>query len=375
MGSTAVFVTYTMIKPVGGAFFRALRLASELARRGWQAEICNRGPQLSDPKVDQAPTNVHIRSMDAELGLSWDQEASPESVHDYFSSMEPAVMVMGETPFPVMQPYYDGAQAVDTPFVMLDQFYGRQLMPDPQDADLMLLYGLRSFWGDVALPAGCVMMPPFIEAVTPQGELPVRVELHKRPWVLLVAYETPVLQRGVELLARVADLNAAFITVSPDPGIARTVLAAAGVDLARCATLPVLSDADVFGLMYASRITLVSNGFLQIMEALALASPVIALERGDGVGMQELNIDRRFWPYVSFGEPPSRQVRRMRRWYAQDPFSTGLRAKVERERGGTARSADLIEDLVAHPERYVRHPSMVRTFWKRIGQIASIRAG
>jgi hypothetical protein len=376
MAPTAVFVTYTMLEPVvGGAFFRALRLACELARRGWQAEICNRGPLLSDPKVDQAPATVRIRSLDADLGITWHVEADPEAVRDYFSALDPAVVVMGETPFAVMQNYYEGAAAVDAPLVVLDQFYSPLLMPDPGDADLLLLYGLRSFWRDISLPTGCVMVPPFVEAVTPRAELPVPAGLHDRPWVLLVAYETPVLQRGVDLLARVTDLDATFITVSPDPAIARELLQAADIDPARCAALPVLPDVDVFGLMHASRITLVSNGFLQIMEALAVASPVIALERGAGVGMQELNIDHRFWPYVSFQESPKRQVQRVRDWYAQDPFSDELSAALRRERRGTARSADLIEDLVAHPEKYVRHRSRLRAVWERIGKLTQRSGG
>lgn len=370
MAPKAVFVTYTMVDPVvGGAFFRALRLACELAKRGWQVEICNRGPSLSDPKVDQAPEQVRIRSLDADLGITWHQEASAAAVRDYFAAMEPDVMIMGESPFPVMQPYYDGAKSVDAPFIVLDQFYNRDLMPEQRGVDLLLLYGLRSFWRDVALPRRCVMVPPFIESVTPKAELPVLAAQHDRPWVLLVAYETPVLQRGVDLLAAVTDLDALFVTVSPDPAVAQALLTAAGIDVGRTASFPVLRDADVFGLMHASRVTLVSNGFLQIMEALALASPVIALARGGGVGMQELNIERRFAPYVSLEEPLPQQIERLREWYAEAPFSDELRAALQHERCGTARSADLIEDVVAHPEKYAHHRLPLRNMWRRIRQI------
>ena len=66
--------------------------------------------------------------------------------------------------------------------------------------------------------------------------------------------------------------------------------------------------------MGASRVTLISNGFLQIMEALAMGSPVIALKRSHGVGMTVFNIDKRFVPFVSFEESQKQQGERILKW-------------------------------------------------------------
>ena len=67
MRPVVLFVTYTMIVPiVGGAFFRALRLAVEMHRRGWSPVICNNGPMLDDPKIEQARGAVRLVALDRE---------------------------------------------------------------------------------------------------------------------------------------------------------------------------------------------------------------------------------------------------------------------------------------------------------------------
>jgi hypothetical protein len=189
-------------------------------------------------------------------------------------------------------------------------------------------------------------VPPFIEAVTPKSDLPIPETLHTYSWIVLVAYESTVLRKGVELLGTLDVTETVFITVSHVPQEARDLLDGAGIDLDRTVSLPLQNDANVFGLMNASCVTVVSNGFLQIMEALAMGSPVIALARGSGVGMNSLNIDDRFLPFVSFGESLEQQRERVMHWMARTPFSPSLRKALQSERGGVSRCADMIEALV-----------------------------
>jgi hypothetical protein len=264
-----------------------------------------------------------------------------------FKSLDPTVIIMGEGPFEAMRVFYTGAKMTKCPFVVLDQYYNDWLLPAKSGVDLVLLYGLKSFWKDeLHLAPPYVLVPPFIEAVTPKNELPVPHHLHEYPWVTLVAYEPYVLRTGIDLIASLAEVDTAFIIVSRDPSEADRLLSDAGLDTHRIITLPLQSDPNVFGLFGASRVTLVSNGFLQIMEALALASPVIALERGTGVGMGSLNIDDRFVPFVSFGETREQQRERARQWLAASPFPPSLLDELKLERGGTCRCADHIEELV-----------------------------
>jgi glycosyltransferase involved in cell wall biosynthesis len=164
--------------------------------------------------------------------------------------------------------------------------------------------------------------------------------------VTFLSYEETVLRAGVDLLAALGEDEAAAVVISRTPGEATDLLRAAGLDLDKILVLPPQSDADLFGLIGAGRVALVSNGFLQIMDALALGCPVIALARGHGVGMTDLNIAEQFYPYVSFGASQAEQVARLRGWLSTSPFSPALMAALARERGGIVYSADEIEALV-----------------------------
>ena len=345
MKKVVLFITYTMAKPiVGGSFFRAIRLAMEMSRRGWQPIIANWGPVLDDPKVSEARDIVQFVPLDRnQPGLTL------QLLEQQFSTLNPAVVVMGETPFKAMELFYEAAKRLHRPFIVLDQFYSHELLPPKEGVDLILLYGLASFWrDDLRLEAPYEIVPPFIEAITPKPDLPVPEELHGRQWITLVAYDDYVCNKGFDLLSRLEDRQPAIISISRHPESCRQFAQSHGVDLRRLVTLPLQCDATVFGFFAASAVTLVSNGFLQIMEALASASPVIALERGDGVGMNAFNIAKRFEPYVSFEHSVEQQLSCLSRWLTMSPISPDLRARLELERHGLVICANRIEAVYRH---------------------------
>jgi hypothetical protein len=360
MRKVVLFVTYTMAKPVvGGAFIRALRLATEMARRGWQPIIANRGPLLDDPKVAEAKDCIQFVSLDR-----YQSGPSRQSLEQEFGSFHPAVIVMGEGPFSAMELFYEAGKRLDCPFVVLDQFYNLELMPQKKGVDLILLYGLASFWvDDLRLEPPYEIVAPFIEAVTPKSELPVPGDLHGQPWITLVAYDDYVCQKGFDLLSRLDDTQPAMIAISRDPEMCRQIARSRDVDSGRLVTLPFQSDANVFGFFAASAVALVSNGFLQIMEALALASPVIALERGGGVGMNAFNIDKRFVPYVSFEHPLEEQLTRLRQWLKKSPIDAELHARLASERHGVLYCANRIEAIHRYCQTEPKWRRAARRWW------------
>lgn len=188
------------------------------------------------------------------------------------------------------------------------------------------------------------MVPPFIEDIAPKEQLPIPVPLHGMPWVTLIGYSRSVIDQGVELLKMVDEGGFATIAISREPARTESLLREAGIEPA--VSLPLQSDANVYGFMEASRVALVSNGFLQIMDGLALACPVVSIRRGNA-GIAGWTVAGCYRPYVSIDENRDRQCAKIRRWLRTDPFPPGLRAALTKERHGTIVCADLIEDLAA----------------------------
>jgi hypothetical protein len=342
MNKIALFVTYTMIDPVvGGAFMRALRLATELGHRGWGCVICNHGPELRDPKITAAPASVRIITLDRERpGLT------VAAAGDEFRALKPSVVVMGETPFECMELFYQAAQGLNCPFIVLDQLYYPSLLPPHKGVDLLLLYALASFWNEeLHLPAPYEITPPFIESVRRKSDLPVPPELHDSAWITFVAYDARVCKTGMELLAKLEAKQAVIIAISPDVEECRGLACQVGLCTDRLVTLPLQDDATVFGFFGASAVSVVSNGFLQIMEVLAMGCPVIALDRGSGVGMCQLNIAPQFVPYASFNETMPQQIHRMRQWLTANPIPAELDVRLRSERYGCSHCANRIEQV------------------------------
>jgi len=364
-GGKVAFVTYTMAHPFAvGVFFRALRLGFEFHRRGWSFTICNAGPLPDDPKVRLGRELGEIVELPG-----GDDDGKLRAGRELLRRLDPDLIVFGEGPFPSMEPYYRGARMLGPPFAVLDQFYDPRTLPQRWGVDLLLLYGVASLWegqGGQDDP-GYAVVPPFIEEVTAADRLPVPAPLLGAPWVMVLGFDERVLRGGIELFAAAGEEGAAIVTVSAHPGEAGRLLDRAGIAPGRRATLPLLADPDLFGLFAASRVAIVANGFMQMMEALALGCPAICIDRG--IGMESWSLDDVWRPYISLGESPEQQRERLAGWLRHSPFSAAQRAALARERGGAKASVDLLTRVARHPRprpRLERLGSRLR--WLLLGQ-------
>jgi hypothetical protein len=189
------------------------------------------------------------------------------------------------------------------------------------------------------------LTPPFIEQVKPLAELPIPSGFMDRPSITMIAYDNFVLRAGLQLLASTP--AARCVIVCPSPPTCLHFAAEMNLDPGPLTVLPLQDDATLFGLLQHASVAVVSNGFIQIMDCLALGAPVIALKRGSGVGMTELNVDRRFLPYVSLQEEPEPQRHKLATWLHQNPIPAGLRDELAMERGGITHCANRIESVFA----------------------------
>jgi glycosyltransferase involved in cell wall biosynthesis len=351
MNRHALIVTYTMPEPaVVGVFFRALRLTEELCRRGWTVTVCNFGPLPEDPKVTRASRVARV----LELGcptipthrFAVAVDAGPEGIARFFQSLSADVIVFGEGPFGNMQQAYDAAASLPLPFILLEQYYGGWLLKPETRADRVLLYGLRSLWQRAPVLAPPYMMiPPFIGELAPASALPVPKALHEKRWFTVLGFEKLVLQRGIDLARRLDDPGVAAITLSHDPDSALQSARQAGIDLRRFAALPLQPDEVLFSLISRSHCVVLANGFMQVMEALCLGCPAIAVDRG--LGMADWMLDDCFRAYVSSGEEADAQHSRAQGWLGQSPFSPALLSTLAKERNGAAVCAEQIEQVCA----------------------------
>jgi hypothetical protein len=346
MSRNALFVTYAMSCPrVVGVLFRALRLALELDRRGWRSIILHEGPVPDDPKVRQRPSTVALHPARPRPGLN-----DVDSLFTYFDAFAPGLVVFGEGPITATRVLFDAARRLRAPFVLLDQYYGGAPVDERHDLDLVLLYALGPFWppDDRRLGRRCLLIPPFIGAVTAVADLPVPAAIGERPWIGILGFDPGVLRAGIALASEVGP-EPAVITVSSRPADAAALMADAGIEPGRAVALGLLSDPDLFGLVRACRTCVLANGFMQIMEALALGCPAVCIDRG--VGLPAWQLDDRFKAYASIGEPPDIQRQRLAGWLCASPFSAELSTALAAERDGARVAADGLEAVADRSRR------------------------
>jgi hypothetical protein len=336
-----VFVTYTMFNPHAvGVFFRALRLGMEFRRRGWNFKVFNVGPiPDEDPKVQLA------RGCGGEIvSMEFDNaEEQIPAIRKQLFEERPDLIVLGELPFPPMVPFYDALRMGNAPFVVLDQFYNADAMPHGYrlGVDGIFIYGLRGIWSPPPKPRfPYEIIPPFIDEVTPDRQLSLPEEARELPRVTILGLDERVLQRGIEI---VAGHQLAVVAISRDPAAAEERMQAAGIPPERRRSLPLLSDADLYGWISTSRITITANGFMQMMEVLALGCPAICVDRG--IGMWPWSLARQLQPYVSLCEELEKQRQKLAEWLEKSPFSDDQRRALHTERQGARVCADYLEGV------------------------------
>jgi hypothetical protein len=346
----ALVITYTFGNPiVAGVFFRAIRLATELRRRGWSSVILNFGPVLSDPKVQSLGPGIEVRN-DVDTSSVW-------KALRQFRDVKPDIVIFGEAPFDgEMHLLWDAAAMLGKPFILLEQYYDLGT-PGKFDVDLMLLYGLKCFWERHANSRRrWVIVSPFIGEVTPAEELPVPPPPGAAPRVLVLGGEAIVLDEGIKLVAGLADVCPQVVALNGDPSSVARKMTAAGIPLTHIVTLPLQSDAKLFGLLHSSAAAIMANGFMQMTEALALGCPAVLVDRG--IGMWPGQVDEVFQPYVSFSSEREEQRKALRGWLEQSPFNSGLLERLRRERNGTLECAGLVETVLDNP-----HPWRIK--WRQ----------
>ncbi len=368
--STALLVTYTMADPAAvGVFFRALRLTRELHRRGWTCVVFNYGPIPDDPKVDEIRRDCEIICFESD-----NSQRDLDLILATYRRIAPNVVLFGEYPLHFMEPLLLAARLLVTPpLLMLDQYYGPDAGAVLWGVDLYLMYGVHSLWPDPPpRHRSFAIIPPFIDLVTPKGELPVPARLAALPWITIVGFDPRVTRAGIELLGRLRDLDVAGIVLSHNPAEAVRLMREAGIPNDRAVALPLQHDANLFGLIAASRVVVLANGFMQLAEAVALGCPALCVNRG--IGMEAYSLDDVFRAYVSFADSLDERVDRARAWLRESPFNEECLTGLRRERGGAGATADCVERAAARPQWRPKMQRFRARWWRLLNPDPPLRA-
>lgn len=366
------FVTYTHERPNAvGVFFRALRLASELRTRGWSFFVYNVGPIPDDPKVRLALEGGHIEAV-GEWGSDEDDKIKQRTMREKLAGCAPDLVVFGEYPLAQTLPHFRAATMLSSPVVLLDQFYRPVDGPRPWGVDLMILYGLRSVWNQPIdrARARLVVTAPYITTVSPPDPLSIPTALRDTPRLTVLGFDDRVLREGIALIARLSEPRPMTVTVSRDVRAAEALMDDAGIAPDRRLALPLQHDAQLFGWIATSRAVIVANGFMQLMEAVALGCPAICIDRG--IGMRATEIDEILRGYISVAETTEQQLARLRSWLETSPFSETDLMKLRDERDGARRAADHLEEVARSPLVKARFERLLsRWKWKRWERLES----
>jgi glycosyltransferase involved in cell wall biosynthesis len=183
-----------------------------------------------------------------------------------------------------------------------------------------------------------------------------------------MGFDAGVLRTGIDILARVHAPDVVGVTLSHSAAAAARLLADAHIPTDRWVALPLQPDATMFGLIAASRAAILANGFMQIIEALALGTPAVCVHRG--IGMDGFQLDPAFAGLVAFVDDAAAGAERVAAWLDSDPFDPPLREALARERGGLARTADAIERVARRPRRGARMQRRAIEWRRRVVNVA-----
>jgi hypothetical protein len=335
----ALIITYTLANPYAvGVFFRALRLARELNERGWLVTVWNFGPLVDDPKLRDLPQGIEVRN---------DIDASdPGKAHRQLRSVRAGLVIFGEAPFyGAMHNLWSAAAMLGRPFALMEQYYDLGT-PGKFDCDVMLLYGLKCFWQKQRdNERRWIMVSPFIETQPPAVDLPAPPPPPGAKRVTILGFDRTVLEEGVRLAASLRP-QPQVVTLSNDPSAAMRLATEAGIPATHTVALPLQKDAAFYALLESSAAAIVANGFMQIMESIAMGCPAICIDRG--IGMWSNQLDASFDRVACFASSPGAREK-LAGWLGKSPFDSDLLAKVRAERNGAAECASHLETLHANP--------------------------
>ena len=297
-------------------------------RRGWTFTVFNNGPlPEEDPKLQRRASRAAVRIDLADMD---DDDAKTRAIRAILQKDEPDLMVFGEVPTDAA--VLDGADGPRRSCCSINS--------TTRPASPTGTAGASTASSSMAYaPSGrsrstCASLRDrSAHRCSPWSRTPLPATLRELPRVVVLGLDERVLDRGIEI----GRLRRADRHRHPQPRPRRVEgMNAAGIPPERRLSLPLLKDADLYGWIAASRVAIVANGFMQMMEMLALGCPAICVDRAAsacGRGRSPMAVALRV-AVRGAGE-------RLLGWLRASPFGTGAGRWRSAVSGRARRSAPI----------------------------------
>jgi hypothetical protein len=288
-----LFVTYGVAERTGtlpamiGVLKRCLRLIDNAPPGAFKPELLHFG---SLPTHD--PLTVRILRALPTHSVGFIEPR--REIAGLFRRIRPDIVVLGEAPVEgMMKAVSRHASATGVPILCIDNYYGschfHRLLRDSPEVSQWLLLGLGEDRAMCRLARRVVLAPPLLDSTPKQPS--------GRAVVTILGYDQAVVRRGVALASRLPD------------GIALRIVGAgadcisANSDRLRCRlsqldVLPMPTETDLRWLLTTSDVVVCKSGFQQMVEALAVGTPVLAVERPGAI--PEVWLPLAFRPFVHY---------------------------------------------------------------------------
>lgn len=377
----ALFVTYGMrasfIGPsMIGALKRCLRLLEHLPEGAIEPHWVHSGPVFEDDPLVREMTpgltryDLHGRRLHRRRALpralarvaDHRAVALPRAVLAHgpqylymdrgmrrlLRDLRPDVVVLGENPLGgLLRAAARAAREAGVPTVAIDDHLSpwqpAQLVRSSPHVTAWFLVGLP--FDDDALDHRMALAPPLLPGAPATPEAAVDVTIF--------GYDPQVARLGLTLLARLpAGVRCRVIAPSLEiPAAIRRVLEGRG-SLPRVVRTP--PDSTFRAYLEATRVVFCKSGFQQIVETLAVGTPVVACEAGGGV--IEAYLGHALRPFVKFVRPSAPDwdgtLAAVRQWIAARPllpWTPAIRALPHPARHGAEVFLHLLRRVTAAP--------------------------
>ncbi|MGD8568077.1 MAG: hypothetical protein PVJ39_08310 [Gammaproteobacteria bacterium] len=234
-----------------------------------------------------------------------------------FDRLQPDLIVLGEAPLAgLLNLAHEAALDLSIPQLVIDNYYNesqpQRFTHEWPAVNQWLLVGLSRQGQYGRIGKQTVLIPPLLtKSISPSTR---RVDL------TILGYDSKVTELGIALLTALPAGTTAHL-IHRDLSTEQIDALRLRIGVRRLSTQTMPEDLQLRDCLRGSRVVVCKNGFQQMVESLAVGTPVATYEAGGGVPQHLLN--KQFQPFVTYSTPQCASdpclISRVKQWIDDTP--------------------------------------------------------